>query len=208
MFTPLFSLIRVAFAEAKKIILPRGTRRETLIQKNPKLLDARNLEVTPLKDFETMGITDHEVTLDQWRLYVEGEVKTPLKLTYSEMKTLPSIKRKVLLICPGFFAIHGLWKGISMEKLLQRAGIGKGATHVTFAGPEGHYEKVERFPINDIRSGKVFLAYEINGESLPRKHGFPLRLIAEDYYGSYWVKYVYKATVNNIRRNGSRFKEG
>ncbi len=53
-------------------------------------------------------------------------------------------------------------------------------------------EKVEKFPIADIRSDKVFLAYQINGERLPQKHGFPLRIVAEDYYGNDWVKYVYK----------------
>jgi len=49
-----------------------------------------------------------------------------------------------------------------------------------------------QFPIADIRSNKVFLAYAVNGEKLPQQHGFPLRIVAEDYYGSDWVKYVYK----------------
>jgi len=196
LFNPFFSLIGIGYAQVKRIILPRGTKRETLIQKDPKLLDAGNLEVTPLKDFETMGISDHEVKLDQWRLHVAGRVKNPLEFTYSEIKNLPSFKRKVLLICPGVFAIHGIWKGIAMETLLQRAGVGEGATHVTFAGPKGQYEKTERFPIGAIRSGKIFLAYDVNQEALPRKHGFPLRVVAEDYYGSFWVKYVYKVLVD------------
>jgi sulfoxide reductase catalytic subunit YedY len=42
---------------------------------------------------------------------------------------------------------------------------------------------------------KVFLAYQVNGKELPRKHGSPLRVIAEDYYGSDWVKYVDRITV-------------
>ena len=65
-------------------------------------------------------------------------------------------------------------------------------THISVYGPQGPYEKVERFPISDIRSDKVFLAYQVNGEELPQKHGFPLRIVAEDYYGDEWVKYVYK----------------
>lgn len=198
LFTPLSSFIQLIYAGAKKIVLPRGTKMETLIQKNPSSLDTRLLEVTPLKNFETMGLDDHEIQVAQWRLSVEGKVKTPLKLTYDEIKNLPSIQRKVLLICPGFFALNGHWKGISMEKLLQKAGIDSGATHLTFAGPEGTYEKVERFPMTDVRSGKIFLAYEVNGKTVPRKHGFPLRVVTEDYYGSYWVKYVYKVTVDHI----------
>ena len=197
LFTPLFSLLRVVYAETKRIILPKGTKRQSLAQKNPKHLDTRNLEITPLKDFETMGLDDHEVNPDQWRLHIDGRVKEPQKLTYTELKAMPSIERKVLLICPGVFAIYGRWKGISMERLLQRSGIDKDATHVTFDGPEGDYEKVERFPLEEILSGKVFLAYEVNGKPLPTKHGFPLRLVAEDHYGNDWVKYVYKVTVVN-----------
>ncbi|RPJ09258.1 MAG: hypothetical protein EHM36_04490 [Deltaproteobacteria bacterium] len=34
-----------------------------------------------------------------------------------------------------------------------------------------------------------------NGEPLPRKHGFPLRLVFEDAYGSDWVKYVDELSV-------------
>jgi sulfoxide reductase catalytic subunit YedY len=41
----------------------------------------------------------------------------------------------------------------------------------------------------------VFLATHVNGTVLPRKHGFPLRVVAEGYYGSEWVKYVGKLTV-------------
>ncbi|UCD32648.1 MAG: molybdopterin-dependent oxidoreductase [Desulfobacterales bacterium] len=61
-----------------------------------------------------------------------------------------------------------------------------GITHVTFSGPKKRYEKVERFPIEDVFSSKVFLAYGVNGEALPQKHGFPLRVVAEGYYGDFW----------------------
>ena len=73
-------------------------------------------------------------------------------------------------------------------------------THINVYGPPGEYEKVERFPIEDIRSDKVFLAYNVNGETLPQKHGFPLRIVAEDYYGAEWVKYVYKVEAYSVER--------
>jgi sulfoxide reductase catalytic subunit YedY len=199
LFSPLSSFVQRVYAEAKKIILPKGTRRESLIQRNPKSLDTRNLDVTPLDDFETMGTTDYEVDLAQWRLVVKGAVAEPLKLTYEELRALSSTEKEVLLICPGFFAIHGRWKGIAMQGLLERANMDEGATHITFSGPEGKLEKVERFPVDEIRRGKIFLAYEVNGKPLPRKHGFPLRVVAEDRYGSEWVKYVYQVTVEKIR---------
>jgi DMSO/TMAO reductase YedYZ molybdopterin-dependent catalytic subunit len=53
---------------------------------------------------------------------------------------------------------------------------------------------VQRFPLADINSDKVFLAYLVNGEILPEKHGFPLCVVAEDYYDYDWIKYVYSIT--------------
>jgi len=193
-FTPLAAGIRLVWAAAKKIILPKGTRMETLIGKNPGDLDTQNLDLTPLEKFETMGLDDHRVDLNAWRLEISGRVQSPVKLTYSQVIEIPPVSRDVLLICPGVFAYHARWEGISVAKLLEMARINPDATHVSFSGPDGTYKKTERFPIEEILSDKVFLAYNVNGSVLPKKHGFPLRVVAEDYYGGDWVKYVYRVT--------------
>jgi sulfoxide reductase catalytic subunit YedY len=192
LLNPLVTFIKWAYAETKRIILPKETTRQELINKDPKNLDTRYLEITDLKDFETMGTTDHEVELDEWRLEISGLVKKELALTYDDLLAMPSIEKKVLLICPGFFAQHGLWKGVSMKYLLEQVDIEKDATRVIIAGSNSFSDKVERFPIKDLLSNKVFLAYEVNGKPLPKKHGFPLRVVAEDYFGDDWVKYVNK----------------
>ena len=194
--SPLFSWIRLVRAKVQKMILPKNFPRKDLVDKNPADLDTHELNITPLKDFGTMGITNHETNLDTWRLKVEGLVERPSQLTYSQILTLPAIERDVLLICPGFFVNHGHWKGISMTTLLERAKVKTGATLVTFKGPEGIYEKTEGFYLKDVFSDKVFLAYEVNGKPLPKKHGFPLRVVAEEHYGFNWVKYVHKVTID------------
>lgn len=196
---PFSSVIRQAYAKTEKTILPKHTSRESLIHKDPSELDTRNLEITPLENFRTMGISDHTADLNKWRLQVTGYVSRPLQLTYSEVQSLPAVERDVLLICPGVFVNHGHWKGISMKALFDMAGATNGATHVSFSGPEGDYEKVERYPIADALSDTVFPAYSVNGKTLPKKHGYPLRLVAEGYYGSEWVKYVYKIHVEKVK---------
>ena len=189
---PAVSLIRRAYAQSKRIVLPKGTKMTSLVDKNPADLDTRNLEAIPLTQFETMGLTDHKTDLNSWRLTVSGAVLKPLKLTYDQILELPSIERNVLLICPGFFTNHGKWKGLSILELFKLADAESAITHVTFRGPPGRYEKTERFSIAEVAANKVFLAYRVNGQNLPRKHGFPLRVVAEDHYGSEWVKYVHK----------------
>jgi sulfoxide reductase catalytic subunit YedY len=189
---PLAAFAQHAWAKAKKVILPKGTKLSSLINRNPALLDTRHLEVIPVEDFRTMGTTDHRVNLDQWRLEIAGEVLKPLKLTYAQLLKLPSIERNVLLICPGIFTNHGRWKGISINELQKMAKAKPGVTHVSFRGPAGRYAKKERFQIEEIASDKIFLAYQVNGKVLPTKHGFPLRVVAEDHYGDEWIKYVHK----------------
>jgi len=164
----------------------------SLVDHNPADLDARNLEIIPLEDFETMGLDDHQVNLNQWRLEVVGRVKKPLRLTYDQLLELPSFEKKVLLICPGFFTNHGRWTGISVTDLLEMAEAETGITHVSFRGPAGRYAKINRFPIDEIAADKIFLAYGVNGKVLPKEHGYPLRVVAEDRYGSEWVKYVHR----------------
>jgi sulfoxide reductase catalytic subunit YedY len=195
-FSPIAKGIRVVFAKAKKMILPKETRMDSLIGKNPANLDTRNLELTSVEKFETMGLDDHDVDLNKWRLEIGGHVYRALRLTYNQIVEIPSIERNVLLICPGVFAYYARWKGISVAKLLETAEVDSSVTDVTFSGPDGTYEKSERFPIEDILSDKVFLAYSVNDSVLPKKHGFPLRVVAEDYYGGDWVKYVYSVTAN------------
>lgn len=200
-YMPFVSGIRWAWGKTQKIILPKGTKREALIQENPADLDTRDLEITPLNNFETMGLVDHRVNLSEWHFEVKGHVEIMVLLTYQQITALPYIQRNVLLICPGFFANHGQWRGISIKELLNIAELKKGATHVTIRGPKSPYEKVEsvqRFPLADINSDRVFLAYQVNGEILPEKHGFPLRVVAEGYYGYDWIKYVYSITVERV----------
>ncbi len=199
MFGPVSFLLDKAMAQSEKTVVPRGTSFTDLRNRNPKELDTSNLEITPLKDFGTMGLEDHEVNPDEWRLIVDGEVEKELKLSYPEVQAAPAVERAVLMICPGFFANNGMWKGISMKALLESARLRPGVTHVSFRGPEGKYEKVLQVPIEDAMTNMVFLAYQVNGEPLPRKHGFPLRVVAEGYYGSDWVKYVYKVTAHTIK---------
>lgn len=189
---PVIAFLHSAFAAVQRRVLPKGTDLQSLTHEHPSQVDARNLDLMPIEAFNTMGLSDHPVSLDLWRLEVAGRVKTPLRLTYNELLALPAVEGNVLLICPGIFTINAHWKGVAVNELLKTAGAEEGVSYVTVHGPQGNYEKVENFTPTEVAAGKVFLAYAVNGQALPQKHGFPLRVVAEDRFGSDWVKYVYK----------------
>jgi sulfoxide reductase catalytic subunit YedY len=190
---PFLSFGRKALAQ-----LAENTGGNLLRNKDPKDVDASTLEITPLKDFGTMGLDDYQADTEVWRLIVDGHVESRLDISYAELLELPSIEKPVLMICPGIFVNHGRWRGVSVANLLKLAQVKKEVSHISFRGPEGNYEKVLRVPLEDIAAEKVFLSHHVNGEPLPRKHGFPLRLVAEGYYGYDWVKYVYRVTAEIV----------
>ncbi len=181
-----------AWAAFKRKLLPATTSRDLLANMTPSLIDARNIPLTSLKDFEVMGTEGYRADMDRWRLSVVGAVSRPLRLSYDELLRNPAVERKVLLICPLTFANQGRWKGLAIRPLLQAAGLSPEATHLAVEGPEGEEAHRRIFSMDDVRHGKLFLCFEVNGLPLPIKHGYPLRLVADDEYGDRWVKYVCK----------------
>ena len=190
MSSPLAIFVRRSRAQTGKRLLPADTDLGSLLFENPAHLDTRNLPLTPVDKFNTMGLTDQRVDLEHWRLSVGGAVAEPRRLDYRQVTDLPAMERNVLLICPGVFAFNARWKGVSLGRLLQIAGVDPAATYVDVKGPAGPYAKVQRFPMGEALTGTAFLAYAVNGRALPARHGFPLRAVAEGYLGADWVKFV------------------
>jgi len=181
-----FHPLSICWAKAKQT-LPKGFSKNKLKDMNPAEIDSRNLEIDPLKKFGTMGPTDVATDLNTYRLKVTGKVERPLSLSYDEILKYPSLTETVLLICPGFFSNNGRWTGLNLKSLMQEAQIKKEAQYIDIVGA---HEKRVRIPLKALDQKKILLAYRVNDETLPQKHGFPLRLVYEDAYGFDWVKYV------------------
>jgi sulfoxide reductase catalytic subunit YedY len=184
--------VSTLWAQAKKI-LPKGFSRDELRNMNPAEIDSRNLEIDPLDKFGTMGPTDVAVDLKTSQLKLSGALNRPLSLSYEQILRYPSVTETVLLICPGFFANNGRWTGISLKTLVQEAQVKKEAKYVDV---NGAYGKSVRILLENLDRKRIFLAYQVNGEPLPQKHGSPLRLVYEDAYGYDWIKYVEEIVVS------------
>ena len=89
------------------------------------------------------------------------------------------------------------WKGVPLAELLERAGVRHGAVDVMPQGLDapvvsdgvdhGHVRRP--LPVGKALDD-VLLAYEMNGEQLPRDHGFPVRLVVPGWIGIASVKWV------------------
>lgn len=158
---------------------------------NPAEVDNSKLPITPTKEIHITGSAP-EVDIAQYRLTIDGLVDTEVALTYDTLLKYPAVTNVVLLICPGFFVDNAEWTGVPVTTLLAEAGIKPEASQLVFYALDG-YQMV--LPLEVIQRDGVFLAHTVNGEILPREHGFPLRLVVTGEYGSFWVKWVERIKV-------------
>ena len=162
-----------------------------IVMLDPKNVDARSLPLTSVESLHSTG-TPQSVDLSRWRLTVSGKgATTPLSLTYDELRKLPMVKKRVLLICPGFFYDYLEWEGVPLQVLLEKAGAG-GFARVVFTSVDGY--KAE-FKKAEVQTDLIMIALRDNGVPLPRAHGFPARVVAEGVYGGRWVKYLTSITL-------------
>ena len=179
--------------------------------------------ITPPDQFFTVshyGIP--EVSLDDWQLEITGLVDNPMTLTMADLQTWPRQQLDFTIECSGNHGFNwnwGLlgnaeWAGVALLPLLQEAGIKDDAVEVAFYGADVGTETVRgqeidqnfarSMSIEEVTSPFNMLCYEMNGEALPVRHGFPLRLIAPGWYGVANVKWLQKIEVRS-RRLMNRF---
>ena len=151
-----------------------------------------------------------------WRLGVGGMVHRPLSLSLPELIRLPAETLAVTLECagngralqrppaPGVQWGPGAvgtaeWTGPRLADVLARAGIRPGACEVIFGGADQGQAadgsprsiRFERsLPVRDALESGALLAYAMNGQPLPKPHGYPLRLVVPGWYGVASVKWL------------------
>lgn len=154
-------------------------------------------ELTPNEQFYVVSKNppgfDPTVDAAQWALRLMGLVAAPLRLTYEELKAMPATEQVQTLECisnevGGDLISTARWKGVRLRDVLQRAGgLHPTAFKVVFRCADGYKESL---PIADAMHPATLLAYEMNGEPLPAKHGFPVRLLVPGLYGMKNPKWI------------------
>jgi DMSO/TMAO reductase YedYZ molybdopterin-dependent catalytic subunit len=141
-----------------------------------------------------------DLDVEQWRLAITGEVKQPVTLGWRDILNRDSFDQIVTLECidtlPGGDSLgNAQWRGISLKKLLQDVGADEEtARDVVFRAADGYDDSI---PFSHAMRDDVMLAYLMNGEKLPKAHGFPLRLVVPGLYGIKNVKWIIEIEVYN-----------
>ncbi|KRR04471.1 sulfite oxidase [Bradyrhizobium valentinum] len=153
-----------------------------------------------------------------YRLSIGGAVGKALRLSYAEIRAMPSRTRVATLECAGngrVFLVppvpgaqwelgavgNAEWTGVPLSLLLERAGLADNVCEIVLEGADRGMPKEEPKPPGPISYARsipraramesdVLIAYQMNGRDLTPDHGYPLRAIVPGHYGMASVKWL------------------
>jgi DMSO/TMAO reductase YedYZ molybdopterin-dependent catalytic subunit len=129
-----------------------------------------------------------------WRLRIGGLVDAPQSLSYDELRALPSAEQVSTFHCVTGWTVSNVhWRGVRFGDLLAAARPHPEAQVLTFTSAEKPY--VDTLTVEQAHLADVMLAYEMDGKSLAREHGAPVRVVIPDMYGYKGVKWVEEITL-------------
>lgn len=163
-----------------------------------------------------------DLALAGWSLRIEGDaVEQATELSFDDILRLPQRTITAYLECAGnhrvmFDLLQGRaakgtqwgrgaignaqWTGVSLADVLTLGGVADEAASALLIGldpesPEGGFRRV--MPIEKALHPDTLLVHRMNGEPLPRDHGFPLRAIAPGWVGSSQIKWLGRIVVSS-----------
>ena len=150
--------------------------------------------VTPVAEFYGMSKDSVDPAIDpsNWRLKIAADGRTLKEYRYSELLSLSRVERYVTLRCVSNTLKSDLmgtaaWSGVSLSQLVERSAIPPGDGEVAIVGVDGHGDSLS---LDYAFSDETLFALGMNGQTLDRTHGFPLRLLVPRYYGFKNVKWI------------------
>jgi DMSO/TMAO reductase YedYZ molybdopterin-dependent catalytic subunit len=173
---------------------------------------ARVDPVTPNDRFYvvTKNLIDPDVVRDQWRLEVGGFVEDPQTYRFDDLAALPSVIQPTTLECisnpvGGHLMSNAIWRGVPLVTLLERARPKVGGVLVVLRAVDGY---VHTIPIAKSMDPHTLVAFMMNGVPLPRRHGYPVRVIVPGAFGEVSVKWVESIQIVDHSVQGYYEKQG
>ena len=121
-----------------------------------------------------------KLDLATWTFTIDGLVERPTTWTWDEIHALPPSTYQGDIHCVTTWSKLGMtFTGVSVDTLLDIAGVQPTAA---FALARCHTGYTTNLPLADVTGGKAWIAFEADGEPLPRQHGGPARLLVPHLY--------------------------
>lgn len=153
--------------------------------------------ITANKDFYITSANVSPAIPQDWKLSITGLVDKPLTLSMSDLRALPSVTEMRTLSCisnpiGGNLISNAVWKGVRLQDLLTQVGVKTSARIIKLESFDGWSTGI---PLELGMHDHSLLAFEMNGEPLPRDHGAPLRCLWPGRYGMKQPKWIQTITL-------------
>lgn len=136
-----------------------------------------------------------------WRLSIEGLVSKPTSFSLAELQRLPSRTQITRHMCEEGWSAIAEWTGVPLSRVLEEAGAMPAARFVTFYT---HDDGIDSIDMMDALHPQTLLAYAMNGNDLPVRHGAPVRLRLETQLGYKSMKYIERIVVSDTFNDGGK----
>jgi DMSO/TMAO reductase YedYZ molybdopterin-dependent catalytic subunit len=155
-------------------------------------------ELTANEDFYRIDINTFLPSIDQenWSLDITGLFDNPQSLNLEDLMKFPPVTQTITLRCisnpiGGDLIGTSNWTGLRLRDLLAELGLRPEAKSLVIEARDGFFETVV---LADMLDARTLLVYGMNGETLPKEHGFPLRIYIPDRYGMKQPKWITRIT--------------
>jgi DMSO/TMAO reductase YedYZ molybdopterin-dependent catalytic subunit len=128
---------------------------------------------------------------DQWRLFINGEVENPVRLTWDDFMALPQIESVSDMHCVTQWSrFDNHWQGVSARAILDLVMPKMDVKHVIFHSYDTYTTNVS---LDVFADPDVLLAHTWEGQPITREHGGPLRVLIPRWYlwkSAKWIKRI------------------
>ncbi len=140
-----------------------------------------------------------EVDGETWRLEVTGLVADKRQWSLGELRSMPQQEQVTRHICVEGWSAIGKWGGVPFSHFLKRVGADLGAKYVGFKCADDYYTSID---MATALHPQTTLALTYDGQVLPAKYGFPVKLRMPTKLGHKNPKHISAIFVTNINPGG------
>ena len=144
---------------------------------------------------------DEVPTIDEasYRLEVTGSVADKHRWTLAELRAMPQRDQITRHICVEGWSAIGRWGGVPFSDFLRRVGADTSAKYVGFKCADDYYTSIDMATALHPQT-QLTLTYD--GQILPPKYGFPMKLRMPTKLGYKNPKYIKAIFVTNTYPGG------
>jgi DMSO/TMAO reductase YedYZ molybdopterin-dependent catalytic subunit len=154
-------------------------------------------KVIPVNGAAPENVDYHRLLADDfrdWRLRVDGLVAQPRSFSLAELKSYPSHTQITHQACEEGWSFIAEWTGVRLSYVLELVGVAPHARYAVFFPFDEFWESID---MADALHPQTFLAYGMNGETMPIDHGAPVRLRVARQLGYKSIKYLSRLTLTD-----------